>query len=675
MSGLHPIAIACAATMLVCAPAGAQVTVEDARCRAAIHKNAAKLGAVANKAVDRCIKTNLKTFSGGDCNDLAIADTQQKVTAASAKLGTNIAAKCALPANSAALAQFPRCPSPADADDGIDGVDDFTELAACETTINTDGIEMMRRYVLDPDYDSIGALPNSKNVAKCGNAIARNVTKAWRAAAKLRGKDQATRDHNGQSYEYAAHAVSTTAIEIDCLGGISNGCSGLASPDFHALRACNNSAGGVAVCTCKAALKNAHGATAVAYDMDGVCPSEALVSINSRGGGGGILTDTALDVGWTGLGHGGDVDDRVVGSVNLACSSDDCSSCQVSVDCDGGNCRCRNNQSIACTVPFVTGGPCGAGTCAVVLGPPLPFSAGGSPMCVVNVMTSALTGVADAGTGKANVTIESETFLGLGIAQNQPCPTCSGGTCQGGFNNGAPCTVDAIHPDFGPLSYDCQFRWVGDVFPDEFELALELTDAPVSLAFEEQADPPFTGMAVACGTCSGDNDVACMNDAECAALALGTCGRAPAAALRQPNDCTDLTCEEIAGSGGKRGVCTGDSDLYCDGFVRQGGGGIITCASDLDCSSLDTDCPANDCGTCTLEQPRGCYLDPIIEDGVNGPDGAEVVSTFCFPSTISSGINAAVGLPGAARLKLDVDFTAYCSDGVTEHELGGANCP
>jgi hypothetical protein len=74
-------------------------------------------------------------------------------------------------------------------------------------------------------------------------------------------------------------------------------------------------------------------------------------------------------------------------------------------------------------------------------------------------------------------------------------------------------------------------------------------------------------------------------------------------------------------------------------------------------------------------QPKRCYLDPIEATGLAGSDGAELVSTFCWPASNNSGTNFASGLPGATRVVMDWDFTGYCSDGTTEWELGGSNCP
>jgi hypothetical protein len=52
-----------------------------------------------------------------------------------------------------------------------------------------------------------------------------------------------------------------------------------------------------------------------------------------------------------------------------------------------------------------------------------------------------------------------------------------------------------------------------------------------------------------------------------------------AGAARRPNNCADLSCED---DGNEQGSCHGgpaEQDLFCTGFVRKGGGGIITCSN------------------------------------------------------------------------------------------------
>ena len=59
--------------------AEAQQTKADAGCRAAIQKSAGKLGATANKTIDGCLKAQLKSPSGLNCNDLGQADLKGKM--------------------------------------------------------------------------------------------------------------------------------------------------------------------------------------------------------------------------------------------------------------------------------------------------------------------------------------------------------------------------------------------------------------------------------------------------------------------------------------------------------------------------------------------------------------------------------------------------------------------
>jgi hypothetical protein len=59
--------------------------------------------------------------------------------------------------------------------------------------------------------------------------------------------------------------------------------------------------------------------------------------------------------------------------------------------------------------------------------------------------------------------------------------------------------------------------------------------------------------------------------------------------------------------------------------------------------------------------------------GING--GTELVAAFCSAPTSNGGYNSASGMPGADRMHLAFNLTAYCPDGVTPYENGGANCP
>jgi hypothetical protein len=133
-----------------------------------------------------------------------------------------------------------------------------------------------------------------------------------------------------------------------------------------------------------------------------------------------------------------------------------------------------------------------------------------------------------------------------------------------------------------------------------------------------------------------------------------------------------MTCEDV---GAERGECAGELVSYCEGFVRKTGGGVIACSANVDCDALDSECPSDDCGNCSLLQPKRCFLDPVEVTGRAGRDGGELAAAHCAASFNKFSFNLAAGVPGAARTLMDWDFTAYCPDEVTEFELGGSNCP
>jgi hypothetical protein len=715
-------ALACfAAIALVVTAAGSAsaMTKEDASCRATIAKNGGKVGSTTAKAIAGCIKNNLKTPATTNCTNPAAYDTSAKVSGAKTKAVTAIPGKCVSGVVSASLLpEFqPACPSP-----GNDlAVTSINDVAQCTVDISQQMLENLYNYVLKPDYVAIAA---DKETSKCANTIAKNVNKVWGTIQKGRASCQNTIDKGLMgSYDYVCTkqdvvdptgkigpAVTAAAAAIDAA---CNNAAGLSDADRGKLNSCTQAQVGLGACIMASVEKNAGGVTATEYEYAGVCPKEVRVEANAGTGGGTIgagngsrLTHSKLDTGWTGLGHFAEIVEGFVGRVNLTCSDTSCGSCTVTTNCEAGNCRCSNNHTIQCgagTGPF-TQDSCGAGNlCKPDFGPPLALSAGGSPVCVVNTINTELVGTADIGDGSSTTTVDNIAKVFLGVGQNKPCPTCSGalnaaGTCSGGANNGAACVTNALHPDFGGTSYQCQPALASNISGAGLKVNLTLTDAPVSLAFGDSCDPPNGALTCVCGVCSGDNTVTCNADATCSALAAGPapectgagapfacctgagtgkcCTKGGTGANRRPNNCNDNTCED---QGGELGECNGENDLFCDGFLRQTGDGILTCSTNGDCSALDSECPgggAGACGECSLAQTKRCFLNPIDASGVPGQDGAELVSNFCSPPTNNVGINNAGGIPGAGRAVIDWDFKGFCPtpNDTREFELGGSNC-
>ena len=668
--------------------AQAQVSPDDAACRAAIHKNSGKLAKTAMKAVDGCVKGALsgKLGPATDCNNLAVADAKGKVTGAEGKLRTGISGKCLLPDNAAVIGAMSNCPSPANLEDAAGatpGVDDFSELAECEIAINTDGIETLRRYILVPKVSEILAHPSAKVLSKCANTIAKAATKLWSTVSKERGKCQTGSDSSPGPYAYGcstydlgakiAGAVTklNDAVDKDCSDLI------LTAGQRGLIGACDSSVAGIKACVADAVRNNAGGATAAAFEFAGVCPTEARLTVNAGTGPGSQpsthLNNTTLDTGFSGFGHDLDFADGVMSRVNLSCTGD-CSVCTLTTNCEEGNCRCSNNAATLCTTPFVSGGVCGAGTCQVHFGPPQALSAGGAPVCSVNVLQQEIVGAVDAGTGDVTAEVEYRARIHTGISLAQPCPTCSGaeigsaGNCIGGSRNGMACTTDAIDAAFGNTSYDCPPSLAANISGTGVKMDLELTSGAVSLPFGDACDAPFGALTCACGVCSLDTSVGCNSDAECALVALGSCvNGGGAASLRRPNGCDDLVCSPVS-AGSEEGTClAGPNDLYCDGELKGDGEGLVPCLDNAECTSVGA-------GSCTLSKRRECFLNPITASGSAGTAGAELVAVACRPPTLNSGVNAGIGWPGAERMKLDLDFVAFCPDGVTPFELGGANC-
>ena len=109
--------------------------------------------------------------------------------------------------------------------------------------------------------------------------------------------------------------------------------------------------------------------------------------------------------------------------------------------------------------------------------------------------------------------------------------------------------------------------------------------------------------------------------------------------------------------------------MFCDGFTKSNGEGILTCGTNADCLTYGV--PG--AGNCTLADVRKCFLNPIEADGIPGTEGAVLVSNFCSAPTASGSVNAATGTPGPSRLSLDMEFFGRCADG-SPWGPGGANC-
>lgn len=644
----------------------AVVDTANAKCRATNAKNAAKLGSTIAKAFDGCIKTGVKNGTGS-CVTTAGADTKAKVPGAKTKLSDGIASACV--GTAVALAEHELCGTPVGG-----AIPDGPTLATCLNTLVDKNVERLKVALLQPDYAAALA-DTTKLSGKCINAIAKVATKHFSTIQKEQSKAVNASDKVGGDSNYVnpgdpAGKIAASAVKLS--DGITKACSALTADQWGIVRTCDDDLAGVIQCVTAKTQAAAEGLIASAYDQPGSCPATVKVQIHHDAANGAKISQTELDVGWTGFGHNANVIDDFVGSVALSCGAapDDCTSCSVTAGCDTGNCRCANNITVECDEPF---GPdaddCGGNTCNVFFGPPLPLSAAGTPTCVVNQITQELVGTANLATGESDTSVENRAIVYTGIAQDQPCPTCEANVCVGGTRNGLACSVDGISEVFGATSYDCPPAALSNISGAGLKISLDLTDDAISLPFALPCDPPLGFLNCSCSTCTGDNTLGCNSNAECAAAAAGTCRTdgLHGGAGRQPNNCADGTCES---AGGGEGICTGETDLFCDGFLKADGDGVLTCATDGDCDAVFGPDVAGDC---TLQVQRKCFLNPIAADGTPGTEGAVLVSNFCSAPTASGAVNSAAGTPGPSRLALDFEFFGRCADG-SPWGPGGANC-
>jgi hypothetical protein len=225
------------------------------------------------------------------------------------------------------------------------------------------------------------------------------------------------------------------------------------------------------------------------------------------------------------------------------------------------------------------------------------------------------------------------------------------------------CDVTGVHPAFGPSSIDCPPNPVTNISGNGLLISLTASNASQSLPFALPCDPPPAGALCPCRVCTGNANLGCTSDADCAAAGAGTCTAGGGAGVKQ-NQCADTICSA-------EGSCNaGPTDRFCDGAVTPEGEGYVPCTSDLDCSPQSL-------GSCTLSKQRLCFADPIVVTGNPGTYGAVSGSLFCIPPTTSGAVNNAGGLPGAGRLVLDFDSDVRCAgDPSVVWEIpGGSNCP
>ena len=671
-----------AATFSLAAPsiAAAQVTSPDAKCRAAIDKMGVKYASTANKVVAGCVKARIKgAVSPDSCANPLDADSKGKLTKARAKLIDAVGGskdKCAT-ASAAALSAFQTggCPSPGT----VGAIGGFADVGACAVELTSDAtagdgmLAQLWLYVLDPDY---AAMSGDSDVEKCASAMAKSISKLHTTAIKELGSCQRGLDKAGGAYDYACAGADPkdkiATAEQKLRDRFSKSCAALTDVQRRGLGSCDHDLD-TPDCAVDAVLDSAAGLSATRFEYAGVCPV-GLDLLRNGSAGGGFATD--LDLGHTGLLHTMELPRGMRQALDISCADASCGQCDISLSCRDGACRCSGDFATICDEPF---GPdtddCAGAECLAYFGPPLPVNAGGTFSCLVTRLVADVTGSVDAGSGGYEVATANEVDFYVTGTQSRPCPGCDAGPtpqvgdagiCEGGNDPGTACTVDAVSATFGATSYDCQ--------PLEAQAI-----GPLAANRTFSSDSDSLGFDLPCGSgdpagcpcrlCADDPTIPCDSDQACVdAGALGPCSSDGAGVPTWSNSCDNLICDP-------GGVCSLGSEMYCDGFVKESGAGIIACGIDSDCTALNTECPGADCGTCSLVEARRCFNDPIPADQAFASAHGPVLTALYCASPTGTGIDAFLGLPGAARFTLDLEVVSLCPDGLTEWQLGGSNCP
>jgi hypothetical protein len=657
----------------------------ELKCRKAVAKGFLKAITTADKTSQGCHKGRDKDAAqiGTDCNDLGptpgmpgAADAKGKFAKAQQKLIDTPAKKCAgLDTDIADL--FISCPEPCATEisspNPLSTMDDAVACLACYAGDVADTKNATNLDSPDP------ALLSGDDI-KCRGAIAKGYGKYLATIVKTRTKCQDGADKNG-SMELDNRCQ--TSENPDGKGKIEKALEKAEDGVDKSCAAANLTTLGSCATTNLVDLKTCLADAVDLADVDGfpahyqldatVCPTGLTTTIAAGNGIAGP-TVSRLDIGWKGLGHNFDVPDAYSVVVDVSCAAVEppCGECiTTGVNQSHPNSqrfmRCTNDFSVMCDEPFTNDADdCGGSFCTYILGPPVPISAGGNPSCSINALAADVsgTGNVETGVGAAETNLATKVFTGGSSSLTQPCPLCVGdttpndgiqdGLCDEGSRDGLACDTNGYDATFANLdngvglSLDCVPTSLENITGTGLKISFELTTGASSLGAEVACDSPLGSFDCFCGQCTGDTLLPCVNNADCAAAAAGTCTANTGGVGRQPNDCNNFNnCADI---GDEKGECSDKTDKWCEGFLKANGRGFLGCLSNAECINPSFPCPGGDCGPCMLEQPRPCFLDPIETQGVSSTEDPVLAGTFCVPPTLNPAINSASGLVGPGRV-------------------------
>ena len=337
-------------------------------------------------------------------------------------------------------------------------------------------------------------------------------------------------------------------------------------------------------------------------------------------------------------------------------------------------------------------------------GPPLPLSANGVSVCMVNVFSEDVVGTTNLFTGAAATRRRERAITHLGLNSNTPCPVCGGfcaadrAHCDTDFDCGVagPCVTSAICSDgpnrdkpcrlgapfagetafFGTTSVDCPPSPSSDISAGGLDVLMNpATTGATTMAPSVPCDAPgLTANACFGGASEGRP---CATASECPGGACGPQCFCPNAGstLQRPNGC-DPAC---LGGDNDRAPCVSDSECpgaFCHpadcrtdpgdvGSAQEGrctaGPATSHCAFTTfqPCTS-DAECAPPTCSACfpgetCVSSLLQCFVNVsdgigILRQGAPGVPDRTTAGVTCVPPSANPMVNATYGLPGPVAL-------------------------
>lgn len=263
-----------------------------------------------------------------------------------------------------------------------------------------------------------------------------------------------------------------------------------------------------------------------------------------------------------------------------------------------------------------TCGLVGAGTKnGPTFGAPLPLLSNNVPVCVVNEFRrDRIDGTYDVATGAAtaNVNLNSRVFV-LQPA-NQVCPRCNGdgtigstGTCQGGRNQGQPCTVNGLTTVVGSAG-DLNYQLSSDCPPSGQPAGVLVIDMPLTT-----------------GEARKDGSKPCPGQTSDDACGAGVCN-------------VDCAATPAAKGGINQTCCSNNPILPCFPTAPDASGSIVRTGNPVPVLPAFPDTTSPKTAT-----------------------GASLAAVFCEARTTDATVDILTGLPGPGAIILPVTQTLTLS--------------